>query len=340
MTNREIAKSLGVSPATLSLIINNKPGVSEAKRNEILSALKQMGYGSLIKKEDVHADQDIPQNICFAVYKKNGSILDSSPFFMLILESIEKHAERFQYNVQYSFLNDAKPLEQQLERLESSSARGIIVFATEMPDKNVAAFSKLSVPCVFLDNSFPSLEADCITINNRLGTAQAISYLVRKGHTKIGYLRSESRINSFCERETGYQKALQELGLTLEDRYIYTLPFSETACYRKMKELIAAGTELPTAFVSDDDILSSGVLTALTEAGYRVSDDFSIVGFNDRPMCELTTPPMTTIRVPRSSLGAAAVDLLHNRIAAGSSHFDESGSFKLQIGTKLVIRGT
>ena len=338
MTNREIAKELGISPATLSLIINKRPGISDVRRIEVITALEKMGYAYLIKKSDIPEDQDIEHNICFVVYKKTGSMLDSSPFFMLVLESIENYAKIFHYRVQYSFLDENEHIDDQISRLNASASRGIIVFATEMTEKDVFAFSNLSVPYVFLDNSFPTLEKDCISINNRLGTAQAVNHLVRRGHSRIGYLRSETRINSFEEREAGYDTALRKHGLSLDQHHIFTLPFSEVACYQQMKTLITDHIDLPTAFVSDDDILTSGVMKALIESGYKVPDDISFVGFNDRPLCELLTPALTTIRVPRYAFGAAAVDLLHTRIAHKRGLLEETDSFKAEIGTKLIIR--
>ena len=124
----------------------------------------------------------------------------------------------------------------------------------------------------------------------------------------------------------------------MDQHHIFTLPFSEVACYQQMKTLITDHIDLPTAFVSDDDILTSGVMKALIESGYKVPDDISFVGFNDRPLCELLTPALTTIRVPRYAFGAAAVDLLHTRIAHKRGLLEETDSFKAEIGTKLIIR--
>lgn len=338
MTNREIAMELGISPATLSLIINNRPGISDARRNEVIAALERMGYAHLIKRPDTPVDQDTENTICFVVYKKNGSMLDSSPYFMLVLESIEDHARIYHYRVQYSFLYENESLDEQIDRLSASNARGVIVFATEMTDHDAVALARLSIPYVFLDNSFPTLEVDCISINNRLGTYQAVSHLVSHGHSRIGYLRSDIRINSFEEREAGYRAALQQNGLELDSQYILTLPFNEAACYQQMRSLISSDTAMPTAFVSDDDILTNGAMKALIESGYSVPGDISLVGFNDRPLCELSTPQLTTIHVPRHSFGATAVDLLHSRITQRWTQYDDADSYKAVIGTKLIVR--
>ena len=95
MTNKEIAQKLGISPAALSLIINHKPGVSDATRTKVLSQLKEMGYGNLIKKVSAPAGT----NLAFIIYKRHGEILDLHPFFLLLMENIENHSRSFGYNI-------------------------------------------------------------------------------------------------------------------------------------------------------------------------------------------------------------------------------------------------
>ena len=95
MTNKEIAQKLGISAAALSLIINHKPGVSDATRDKILTQLEEMGYGNLVKKMPTPAGT----NLAFIIYKRHGEILDLHPFFLLLMENIENHARSYGYKI-------------------------------------------------------------------------------------------------------------------------------------------------------------------------------------------------------------------------------------------------
>lgn len=336
MTNKEIARKLGISPAALSLIINHKPGVSDSTRERVLSQLEEMGCGALVKKTAPAPSN----NLCFIIYKRHGEILDLHPFFLLLMENIENHARSYGYNILLCTIDKRHPMEPQIEHLNSLDCQGAILFATEMQDEDMGVFQNLRIPVVGLDNDFTRLTCNTIAINNQMGAFQAIEYLTKMGHTRIGYLRGHIRISSFMERQAGYESALSYFGLRFQDSDIITLHYTEESSYRDMKSYLehSHSTPLPTAFVTDDDTIAVGALRALTEQGYRVPEDISIVGFNDRPTCEVTVPPLTSINVSKHALARESVDELLRLIQKQPQNNPEPRSRKIRIGTKLVTR--
>jgi len=140
-----------------------------------------------------------------------------------------------------------------------------------------------------------------------MGTHQAIEYLCQMGHTDIGYLKSEVRISSFLEREQGYQKACEKFGLQFNPDYVFEIPYTEEESYQSFKQILENNVILPTAFITDDDTLSLGVTKALTEKGVAIPGEISIVGYNDRPNCEISSPKLTTIAVPKQAFAFEAV---------------------------------
>lgn len=334
MTNKEIAKQLGISPAALSLIINHKPGVSDATREAVLEQLQEMGLGHLIKKTPVQ-----PANhIAFIIYKRHGKILDLHPFFLLLMENIETQARTHGYNILLYTIDKRRPLESQLEHLNELDCQGAILFATEMDQDDMTALDGLTMPLVVLDNDFTCLPCNTVSINNEMGTWQAISHLVERGMTRIGYLKSSIRISSFEERQRGYEQALLAHQLTLSTEDIIELHYSEEGSYRDMRAYLQTHTDLPEAFVCDDDTIAVGTLRALLEAGCHVPDDLSIVGFNDRPSCEVTEPALSSIHVSRHAFAIEAVDELMRLLQQPASA--SSCSRKIRIGTKLIQRGS
>lgn len=336
MTNKELAKELGLSPAALSLIINHKPGVSESTRIRVLEQLQHMGFEHLIKKAPA-----VPSsNLCFIIYKRNGEILDLHPFFLLLMEYIETHARSYGYHILLCTIDKRRPLAPQLEHVKELDSQGMLIFATEMQDEDLEPFLRLQIPVVALDNDFTRLSCNTVSINNQMGTYQAIEYLVKMGHHRIGYLKSSSRISSFEERQHGYEDALTYFNLSFAPEDIIPVHYTEEGSYRDIRQFLEnhPDTRFPDAFVCDDDTSAAGALRAFSERGYQIPRDISIIGFNDRPSCEVTTPPLTSINVSKHALATEAVDELVRMIQNPDALTPETRSRKIRIGTRLMVR--
>lgn len=336
MTNKELAKKLGISPAALSLIINHKPGVSEATRTAVLAQLNEMGLDHLVKK----VPSPPGRNICFIIYKRHGEILDLHPFFLLLMENIENHARTYGYSILLCTIDKRRPMEPQIEHINALDCQGAIIFATEMQDEDMETFRGLRLPMVALDNDFSRLTCNTISINNQMGTFQAIEYLVRNGHSRIGYLKGSMRISSFQERQKGYEDALAYFHSVLRPEDILVVDYTEEGSCRDIRRHLEQSPPLPlpTAFVCDDDTIAVGAIRAFTEKGLKVPEDISIVGFNDRPACQVTVPPLTSVNVSKHAMAAEAVDELMRLIEGRDGAVSEIRSRKIRIGTKLIVR--
>lgn len=330
MSNKDLAKKLKISPAALSLIINNKSGVSEDTRNRVKKSLAEMGYEHLIKREVIETN-----NICFVIFKNTGRIINHHSFFLLMMETIEKQAAKYGYNIFLVTIDANESLIEQFERINTTDAKGVVIFGTEIEDKHVPYFSHLTLPFVILDNDLSQYNLVTVSINNAMGTFQAIEYLVNNNHTDIGYLQSFYLINSFIERKKGFESALQQFGIDLPKEKIVVLPYTEEGSYQTMKKWLTTDIYIPKAFVTDDDTIAVGAMKALQEFGYKIPEDIAIVGYNNRPNSEITTPSLTTIDVNRQHLGIVAVDTLMKLIDQ-----ETSSNFKIRINTELIKRGS
>lgn len=338
MTNREIAEKLKISPATLSLVINGKPGISNTTRARIIEQLQGMDLGHLIKK--TASDTRETPFLCFVVYKKTGAVLDTHSFFLLLLESAETCAHSYNYELMISTIDERCPLENQIQQLSRKKVDGILLFATEMSDSDMEPFLNLPLPFIALDNDFTQLNCNTLSINNRMGTAQAIDYLVSMGHQHIGYLASNAGISSFSERAQGYRIAMAEHGLRFEAEDIVPVRFTEEDCFQDVGGYLKthSQTVLPSAFVCDDDTVAVGAIRAFTAAGLQVPEDVSIIGFNNRPCCEPYN--LTTISVHKHLLASQAVHELVRQIREPELYAQDVCVRKLRLGTKLVERGS
>ena len=265
---KDLAKMLGVSPATVSLALNNKAGISQATRQRIFDKLNELGYSDRIPLPTTAE----PLNIRLVIYKKHGIVVADTHFFSQVIEGINLETRRHGYNLLVTYLSgdDAKEEQQRLACL--SPCNGVILLATEMEMEDLSPFLELDIPIVLLDSYFERVDADCVVINNVQGAAEAVRRLLQMGHTEIGYIHSSVPINNFRERREGMEKALNSFG-----------------------------RKLP--FFADNDLIAFGAAQAIREAGLRIPEDVSLIGFDDMPIAEIMEPHLSTIYVPKQRLG-------------------------------------
>lgn len=327
---RDIAEMMGVSTATVSLAINNKPGISKKKQQEIINKIHELHCEYLLKEESEHKG-----NITFTVFKRYGQIVNESPFFNYFLEGINYKLKKNGYNLMFEVMESSSPLEIQIAQLTSTNSCGLIIFGTEMQHDDLRAFKDSSLPFVVLDNAFREYDIDAVSINNTQGIELAIKYLTDNGHRKIGYIRSKTRITSFEERFTAFTYYLKKMGLSFDRQHIIDVEYSEKAAQVDTINYLQSHSDLPTAFFAENDLLGCSAMRGFKEFGYNVPDDISIIGFDNRPVTQLMHPNLATINVPKDIFGPAAVDLLLQRLEGGRTQ-----SLKLEVGTNLIKGGT
>ena len=327
---KDIAKMLNISPATVSLVLNNKPGVGEETRKRVLEAIAEMGYAPNILSKPALSNN---RSIRFIIYKKHGYVVSDTPFFSALMEGIDQESRKNGFNLVISYMNEKENKKEILRVINENPLDGIIILATEMYPEDLEAIKKFPVPIVVLDSYFKEAKMDTVIINNIQVSYEATKHLITKGHTEIGYLHSSVWINNFDEREEGFIKALSEHNLKLNKKYVFNLESTLDGSYRDMLELLKSKPQLPTACFADNDIIAFGAIKALKENGIRIPEDISVVGFDDMPFCEMTEPPLTTIRVYKQNMGRFAVKRLIEKINDSLNTV-----IKIEVGTDLVER--
>jgi len=329
---KDLAEILGISPATVSLVLNNKPGISEATREKVINKVHELGYSNLLNKITPNG-----KNIGFIIYKRHGHIISESPFFSLIIESIDNTAKKYGYNLMVMHVDRTQYIEQDLIRVKNSECEGLIIFATEMQNEDLEFFADIQMPYVLLDNCIIDEPIDSVSINNSYGTLEAVRYLLENGHKKIGYLQSKIFINSFSERKKGFFSALEKFGIQPLEKYVFEVGYPEDIAYKDFKEILSNTSDIPTALFADNDLIAYGAIRALKEFGYKIPEDVSIIGFDDRPICLFVEPKLTTINVPKDIFGSTVVETLINKLNNISLGKNES-FVKIEIGTQLIER--
>ena len=312
VTAKQLAEKAGVSQATVSLVLRGKPGVSEPVRQRILQMAKEMGL------EPQHNTALLnPQNgksIQLVIYKRHGQVMADTPFFAQLTQGVADEAAILGYHLSISYFYGNQPAREQIHSIQSLNPAGLILLATEMHTEDVTPFLELSIPIIVLDNSFPALRYDAVSIDNSLGAWKAVRYLIECGHTRIGYLHSSVDIYNFRDRSNGYLQACRTLpGDAARDsarRIILVRPSSEGAA-EDMAKYLDTEPMLPTAFFADNDRIAAGCCKTLLKYGYRIPDNISVIGFDDSAVSEVLNPPLTTMQIQKQRMGAIAVERLN-----------------------------
>ena len=346
VTVKDIADVLQISPATVSLAINNRRGVSEKTRERVFEVAREMGYAKTTAAARVSA-----HTIQCVIFKQRATAGLDTSFFSKMMEGVESRAGQNGGALMLTYVNAEENMTQRLETICAGATQGIILLATELTPESITPFLSIRLPMVVLDAYFENLPLDCVTINNAQGAYMATSYLAQQGHTEIGYLTSKVRTVNFSERHEGFRKAFRHHKLVKKAEYSFRLtPSIEGAC-ADMKAALQQHPNLPTAFFADNDVIAAGAMRAFKEMGVRVPEDVSVVGFDDIPLCSSLDPPLTTVGVPKERLGSLAMDRLYSKIeqaarepgpqaACEVDQHTASEFVKIEVGTTLVERAS
>ncbi|WP_321972352.1 LacI family DNA-binding transcriptional regulator [Paratractidigestivibacter sp.] len=313
VTAQDVAKAAGVSPATVSLVFHNKPGIKAQTRSHVLATAMDLGYKP-------SAPAQLPAEIrtlTLAIFRQEGSANFESPFFEHLVKGISDEIRRTHgYRLSVSYFYGDSDAEPQLEELRATAPAGIIVLATEMHSRDVDTFTGLGLPLVLLDNCYGSKAVDSVVIDNERGAKAAVRYLSTQGHKSIGMLHSSEDLKNFRERREGFLSAIRKLRAKgqVDEPVIVDIGHSIGDSYRRMCEYLDAIPEVPTAFFASNDHVASYCIRALQEHGLRVPEDVSVIGFDDVEFAASMNPPLTTMRVPQESMGELAVKRLHDLI--------------------------
>ena len=328
MTIREIAALAGVSPASVSLVINNRKGVSDETRRKVQAVVQEYGYTSASKKRKA-------QNSRLMVIKfhTHGATEENQGFIASIIDRIESECRRHAFELVMARCEGATAAET-LRELMRDPPDGVILVGSELNPEHYPLLDLVPVPTVVLDNNLHRGGVDSVVMANETIAASAVDYLYGLGHRDIGYLMFDLPVHNCQERYRGYSERMRELGLSLPKSCV--LASTLNTVYEAMKRIIGEGGFEPhTAFVADNDSVAIGAMKALVEAGYRIPEDFSIVGVDDIPFSAVSTPALTTLRISRSTLGTLAVKLLRMRIKNPSWP-----AVHLQIDGQLIERNS
>lgn len=269
----------------------------------------------------------------FVTFIRDGSVVEDTPFFPLMLTGIEQGCRESGMDMIMTNLDmRSADYDEQIRNLLNDKSAAIIMLGTEMVAEDIQLLRKITNPFIVVDYWNGDMSFNSVQINNEDSVRYATNYLIKRGHSRIGYLMGDFRITPFKDRGCGYRSAMRRAGFPVKEEYTLTVGTTiDTAC-AKMKGHLQKGVELPTAFIADNDLIALGAMKAMTESGIRIPEDVSIIGFDDLPFAAVASTPLTTLNVPKQEMGKIVARRLRDIIKGASA------PVKIQVSTTFVER--
>jgi LacI family transcriptional regulator len=323
-TSYDVARLAGVSQATVSRVLANRPA-SEATRSKVLEAAAQLGYVPNIGARAMKTGRVDTVGVVVADL--------TNPFYPEILTDLTTTLDAAGQKVSL-WNSDGPGNEAALHAIRSGSVDGVaFTTVTEDSEPLRAALARRS-PVVLINRVVDGLDCDQVSGDNLAGGALVAQYFVRHEHRSIALLGGPASASTSRDRGLGFEAALANSGILVGPAWNRRGPFSHDFGYRAMADLLT-GPATPTAVFCTNDLIAFGALDAARDLGRHVPSEVWVVGFDDVSMAAWPAFDLTTVHQPSKEMAAAGVRLLLNRIAD-----PEANPQRLTFPCSLVVRGS
>lgn len=298
---KDVARTAGVSTASVSRVLSGKPGVGAATAERIRKVIEELDYRpnlgarGLVKRTTGN----------IAVVVPRGSFTLNNPFFSTIIEGIAKGIDQTDYNMVMSFTSI-----QQKRLLEIQAVDGVILFSPRNEELSLEWLESVGLPIVVVGSYIEESPFPCVRPDDEDGIRQAVNALYQLGHRNIGIINGPMSSMHSVRCLKGYKSTILELGLDYSDENIFAV--DEYDVFKATKGMAAFLREHRkiTGVVCASDYLAIGVIKAATEAGLTVPGDLSVIGADDVAISGYITPSLSTVHVDLLGIGKRATSIL------------------------------
>lgn len=325
-TIRDVARRAGVAPITVSRVINNSGYVSDGTRARVEKAIADLKY----------VPNALAQGLRFNKTNVIALVLSdvTNPFWTTVARGTEDAANEANYSVVLCNTDeDVAKQDRYVQLLLRRQVDGFLLVPASNTTDTVRFIQNQRVPLVILDRQLVGAVVDTVRGDSEGGAYDLTRHLIELGHRRIAILSGPETASTSTQRVAGYRRALREARLKADPRLVSYGPFYQDSGYERTVGLLAL-TRPPTAIFAGNNFIAIGMMKALYEAGVRIPDDISVVGFDDLPAGLLVQPFLTVAAQPAYEMGYRATTLLLQRIG-------DAGAAPCQtivLPTELVIR--
>ncbi len=330
ITIKDVSQELGLSPTTISLVLNGKGiSVPDATRERIIECAKRLNY---------HPDS-IAQSLATKTTHTIGIIIPdiTNNFFTEYVHNIQLKLNSIGYDI---FLcNSEEKMEEDLKYISLLKNRRVdglmIAMSAEslQPDnlkKTKEILAKLDIPYIMIDRYFDN-NSPYVGIDNETSGYNIAKYLISKGHKKIGVITGPMCLSSSINRLKGFTNCLKENNIEIDENNIKYMRYDMESGYQGAKELLKNDI---TAIFAFNDLQAYGVISYAKEIGLKIPDDLSLAGFDDLLYSQILDTKLTTVKQPIEKIAEEACDMMVRLIN------QKEGKTQIRLSTDLIIRSS
>ncbi len=322
----DVAKRAGVSPVTVSRVINSAKDVSPATREKVRQAIEELGY--------------IPNVVARSLRSKRTRALAlvvpdiTNPFWTTVARGVEDAAQSHNYSVLLCN-TDESPTKQlrYLDVVASQRVDGVIIAPCDSDVRNLDSLRTRAIPAVVIDRRLEGWDVDSVYGDSISGARALVGHLIELGHRRIAMISGPQKASTAEDRVTGYCKALSEAGLPLDPRLIKRGEFRAVSGEHLAYQVLDEGLN-PTAIFAANNAIAIGVIDALEKRGLAIPQDVALVCFDDFHNASRFFPFLTVVVQPAYEMGMNAAQLLFSRLEAQPAPQPRH----VVLPTRLIIR--
>jgi len=324
-TISDVARHAGVSPATVSRVLNGSSPVSDDRADRVRQAAADLGYQ--------------PSGPARALRRQRTTVWAAivadvqNPFFTTMIRGVEDVAQAADHRLVLCN-SDEDPAKESayVDVAIADRVAGVIIAVSSASRASLERLQRAGVPVVAVDRRPKGDGIDSVVVDGRAGARQAVEHLLDGGAQRVGIVTGPRRVSTAESRLSGYRAALKARGIEVDPALVRHSDFREEGG-RAATLALLDGDDPPDALFVANNLMTLGALRALRERGRRVPRDVAIVGFDDAPWTTLITPALTVVAQPTYELGRQAAELL---ITAGPDRSPRH----LVLRPELVVRGS
>lgn len=311
VTIKDVAKKAGVSIATVSKVINNKPSISEATRQRVLRVMEQMNY--LPNSQASNFARKRSENIIFLAVTNTHTAFHNPHMFEILCGAQKKIREK-KYN--FSFIGSPdkeSALKEAEEIIGRKIADGLLIHGSATSRPLADLLTNTGFPHVIIGRP-PFSTATCwIDINNHVSGEMATKYLNSCGYSKIAFIGGPETDEISRHRLKGFISTMHINGFSVPDFFIKYGTYTKDSGFAMMEELLRTSC-LPEAVICENNQIAMGATDAIRKRGMTIPDDIGVITFDDYPLSQLIDPPLTVVDIDVNEMGRQAASILLKRI--------------------------
>ena len=324
MKLKDIAEAAGVSTATVSRVLGDKPNVRPELRKQVMDVVERLNYRPNRAAQRLRSKQSSFIGLIVADIQ--------SPFFASVTRAVEDVAQANDYSV-ILCNTDEDPVKEQmyLEMMQSENAAGVILAPTLSLSEHFVSNKFGSFPMVVIDRLVSDYSVDMVLIDNNQAAQDLTEHMLSHGYKRIAGLFGESSATG-QQRRAGFEHVMRKAGLPVNDKLIISMPAKEEAAHEVVSRLLEMD-EPPEAVITSNGLLGAGAFRAIRDKELPVPESVAFASFDETPWSSMTRPAITVVKQPTYAIGQTACEMLLKRIAD-----PERPTRKVVLESKLVVR--